>query len=107
MITLLQFGKLLIELTIEREQEENITARNLTDEQDKRFEILKCWWKRQENSEEAYVLLGDALVRAGLKHIAREILNYPPPIDKCRRSSVTHRNDNSLRTQPQMLVTPC
>ena len=41
-------------------------------------DILSDWLNRQDSREEAYVLMGEALIRAGLKLIAWEVLNYPP-----------------------------
>ena len=42
------------------------------------FDILKNWLKKQSNRRKAYILMGEALIRAGLKLIAREVLDYPP-----------------------------
>ena len=79
--------------------------------QNARIEILKCWWDNQESDEQAYDLLGEALIRAGLKRIAREVLNYPPAMKTSKRPSATHDNGphsrKPLRTEPQMLVTRC
>ena len=106
-----QFDKLMSELEIKSEEKNQITARHCTNDtnvQDAKFEILKCWSDNQESNEEAYVLMGEALIRAGLKRIAREFLNYPPAM-KC--SSADDDNDNSFhkrpRTEPPMLVTRC
>ena len=56
-----------------------------------------------------YALMGEALIRAGLKLIAREVLNYPPAMNTSKRSSAAHGNGSSfhkrLRTEPTMLVT--
>ena len=41
-------------------------------------DILNDWRNRQNSQEEAYNLMGKALIRAGLKLIAREVLNYHP-----------------------------
>ena len=107
--TRFQFGKLTSELDIKPEEKDQIAAQhctNDTDVQNGRFEILKCWSDNQENDEQAYVLMGEALIRAGLKLIAREILNYPPAM---KRSSATDDNDSSFhkrpRTEPPMVVT--
>ena len=107
----LQFDKLLLELEIKPEEKNQITAQHCTNDTDlknARFETLKYWRDNQESRGKAYVLLGEALIRAGLKLIAREVLNYPPAM---KRSSADDDNDNSfhkrLRTEPPMLVTGC
>ena len=107
--TRFQFDKLTSELDIKPEEKDQITARHCTNDtnvQDAKFEILKCWSDNQESNKEAYVLMGEALIRAGLKRIAREVLNYPPAM---KRSSAAHDNGASsrkrARTEPPMLVT--
>ena len=42
------------------------------------YDILKTWLNNQNSREEAYVMMGEALIRAGLNLIAREVLDYPP-----------------------------
>ena len=42
--------------------------------------------------------MGEALIRAGLKRIAREVLNYPPAM---KRSSAPHDNGASSRKWPR------
>ena len=42
-------------------------------------DLLSDWLNRQTSREEASVLMGEALIKAGLKLIAQEVLNYPPP----------------------------
>ena len=41
-------------------------------------DILTDWLNRQDSREEAYNLMGEALIRAELKLIAREVLKYNP-----------------------------
>ena len=105
------FDKLTSELGIKPEEKNQITAQHCTNDTDvknAKFETLKCWRDNQENSDKAYVLMGEALIRAGLKLIAREVLNYPPAK---KHSSATDDNDISFhkrpRTEPPMLVTKC
>ena len=74
-----------------------------------RTEILKCWWYNQESNEEAYVRMGDALIRADLKLIAREILNYPPVMDTSDSPSAIYNNGicscKPVRSEPDNMVT--
>ena len=112
--TRFQFDKLTSELEIKPEEKIVITAKhctNDTDVQNASYETLKCWRDNQESRDKAYVLMGEALIRAGLKLIAREVLNYPPAMNTSKRSSTAHNNGPSslkrLRTEPQMLVTRC
>ena len=112
-LTGFQFDKLTSELDIKPEEKNQITAQHCTNDTDvkkARFETLKYWWDNQESNEEAYVLMGEALIRAGLKRIAREVLNYPPTLNTSKRSSAAHDNGPSrkrFRTEPPMLVTRC
>ena len=39
--------------------------------------ILKTWLKKQGSREEAYILMGEALIDSGLRLVAAEVLNYP------------------------------
>ena len=57
-------------------------------------DILSDWLNRQDSREEAHILIGEALIRAGLKLIAREVLNYSPT----RRKTSTHPASNTLAT---------
>ena len=41
---------------------------------------VQCWWDNQKNREKAYVLMAEALIRAGLKLTSREALNYSPAV---------------------------
>ena len=105
--TPLQFDRLTTELGMKPEEKNQITAQhctNDTDVQNARFEILKCWADNQESSEEAYVLLGNALIRAGLKRIAREDLNYPPAMNTYKRSSAADNQGSSYhkRLRPEL-----
>ena len=109
--TRFQFDKLTSELEIKPEEKIQITAQHCTNDTDvknARFETLKCWRDNQESSDKAYVLMGEALIRAGLKLIAREVLNYPPAM---KRPSAADDNASSFhkrpRTEPPMLVTRC
>ena len=109
--TCLQFDRLTTELKIKPAEKDQITAQhcmNTTDVQNAKFEILQCWSDNQESDEQAYVLMGEALLRAGLKPIAREVLNYPPAMNTSKRSSTAHNNGPSslkrLRTEPQIPV---
>ena len=66
----MQFDNLTSELQIKPQQKDKIRAQhctNPTDVQNAKVETLKCWLDNQENYEEAYVLMGEALIRAGLK----------------------------------------
>ena len=112
--TSLQFDKLTYELEIKSEEKDQITAQhctNETDVQNARFEILKCWLDNQESSRHAYVFMGEALIRAGLKRIAREVLNYTPAMNTTKRPSAAEGKGPSCpkrtRTEPPMLVTRC
>ena len=111
MTTCFQFDKLTSELEIKTEEKNQITAQHCTKDTDvknARFETLKCWRDNQESRDKAHVLMGEALIRAGLKLIAREVLNYPPVM---KRSYADDDNDTSFhkrpRTEPTMLVTRC
>ena len=108
----MQFENLTSELSIGSKQKEQIRAhhcRNPEDVQEAQVDILKCWWDNQESDEEAYVLMGEALIRAGLKRIAREIWYYPPAMKTSKRSSAHVDNDKSsnkrMRTEPPMVDT--
>ena len=107
--TTFQFDKLASELGIDPELMVKITARNCTNqanEQSARFEIIKCWLYSQDSSEKAYVLMGEALIRAGLKLIAREVCNYSPTMKSKRPSTGNHLDTSSRkRTKTEMLVT--
>ena len=110
----MQFEKLTSELRIEPEEKHKIRAQhceNAIDEQNARLEILNSWFDNQESNGEAYILMGEALIRAGLKRIAREVLNYPPATKSSKRPSALLDNEKSsqkrVRTQSQMVVTRC
>ena len=40
------------------------------------YRTLRSWITSMENREEAYVVLGEALISIGLKEVASEILNF-------------------------------
>ena len=107
-----QYHKLISELEIAYETVGfNFTSycTNPKDMQNARTEILKCWWDNQESSEEAYVLMGDTLIRAGLKLIAREVLNYPAVMKTSDSPSAIYKNCisscNPARSEAENMVT--
>ena len=42
-----------------------------------KYDLLNDWLKRQNSRTEAYVLMGEALIGAGLRLISTEVLDYP------------------------------
>ena len=103
-----QFNKLTSELEIELEQKNEITAEHCTnseDVQNARVEILKSWWDNQDSSREAYVLMGEALIQAGLKLIAKEVWGYVPAEQSSKRSSddLDTSCHKRMRTEPPMV----
>ena len=64
-------------------------------------DILSDWLKRQNSREEAYLLMGEALIKAGLKLIAREVLNYPPAGRELEVKSGVKRKRQRKRNRDQ------
>ena len=61
-------------------------------------DILNDWRNRQNSREEAYVMMGEALIRAGLKLIAREVLIYPPARRENKRKPDIKWQGNAIGT---------
>ena len=49
-------------------------------------QIFTNWMNKDRSEEDAYVLMRDALIQAGLKLFAKEILDYDPPSTSLRRA---------------------
>ena len=64
-------------------------------EKDRIFSLLKRWLKRQNSRQEAYNLMGQALVHpdVGLNLLATEILDFP----SSAQPSTVHRNGKKLQ----------
>ena len=68
-------------------------------------DILSDWLKRQNSREEAYILMGESLIKAELKLIAREVLNYPPvdQMNNLKSGAKRKRQRNRDRNQCKKL----
>ena len=67
--------------------------------QNARLKILKRWYNNQKSSEEAHVLMGKALIGAGLKHIPWKVWNYPPVKKNSERLSNIRGKFSKKRTR--------
>ena len=68
-------------------------------------DILSDWLKRQNSREEAYVIMGKALIRADLKLKAWEVLKYPPvdPMNDLKSGAKRKRQRNRDRNKRKKL----
>ena len=71
--------RLASKLGISPEDIESSFAKFCTNEKVAIQDILTTWFKRQYSREEAYKILGEALVHpdVGLNLVAREVLSFP------------------------------
>ena len=99
------------ELDIRQEESNEITASHLADKTavlNARVEILQTWYHKQESHEAAYTALGEALIRAGLRLIARKVLNYPPPMTSSKRKAADDDcGSKRFRTEQNTPVSCC
>ena len=96
--------RLAPELGISSEEVNKIFAKHCPEReptQKANREIILKWRNRQNSREEAYHLLGEALIRGDLKLIAREVLKYPPDMNGSKGLSAAHDNERSSPKRPR------
>ena len=65
-------------------------------------EMLQMWYWGQENPENAYYNLGEALIKSKLNMFARQVLDYPPiPLDS-EKEDKTSLSDEAKNTSEKV-----